>query len=215
MKPVCQGPDGAYSTIQSRAKAYPSTRILEVLQGLGDQAVVGSICPADITNPTRQDYGYSPVINAVVDRLRQPRRDPCLSVALPVDANGQTPCSIVEVSDDASCQCDGLPGRRTAPESLLTDPIRRAGSCRCEIQQLTGSFLTSCLGPAELPGASGWCYVDPAQERDASCELVETCRLDRQRRIRFSNAGSEPRAGAEVFLRCEGEPVAPLPSLCP
>ena len=86
------------STTQTRGKAYPGTRILQVLQGLGDQAIVGSICPANVTDKTRDDYGYTPAVGALIDSLRQPLGEQCLPFALPVDtASGQTPCSVIEV----------------------------------------------------------------------------------------------------------------------
>ena len=49
--PLCQG-SGGYSTTQIRAKAYPGIRELQVLQGLNDQAIVASICPANVTDMT-------------------------------------------------------------------------------------------------------------------------------------------------------------------
>ena len=73
--PLCQNPTtGAYSTTQSGAKGYPGLRELEVLQGLGSQAIVGSICPANTSDKTRADYGYRPVIAAIVNRIRNPLR---------------------------------------------------------------------------------------------------------------------------------------------
>jgi hypothetical protein len=45
-----------------------------VLRGLGPQAIVGSICPANSRDKTRSDYGYRPVIGAIVDRIRNPLR---------------------------------------------------------------------------------------------------------------------------------------------
>ena len=70
---------GAYSTTQSGAKAYPGLRQLEVLKGLGQQAIVGSICPANTRDKTKADYGYRPVIAAIVNRLRNPLRG-CIQV---------------------------------------------------------------------------------------------------------------------------------------
>jgi hypothetical protein len=78
--PLCQNATtGAYSTTQGGAKAYPGLRQLEVLQGLGQQAIVGSICPANTSDKTRIDYGYRPVISAIVNRLRNPLRG-CIMV---------------------------------------------------------------------------------------------------------------------------------------
>jgi hypothetical protein len=39
-----------------------------VLQGVGAQAVVASICPKNMTDPTARDYGYRPVIGSFVKR---------------------------------------------------------------------------------------------------------------------------------------------------
>jgi hypothetical protein len=216
--PLCQNAEGAYTSTQLRAKAYPGIRILQVLQGLGDQAIVGSICPAQLGEPNREDFGYSPAINAVMTRLRKPLRGQCLPVALPVvPASGQTPCAVIEVFNDASCNCNTEPGRRTAVDALLTDEMRAQGACHCEIMQLSGDaqhFCRSQLNPPTNSG-DGWCYVDPSQSMDASCEVVQACDADEKRRIRFVNQNSEPRAGATAYLRCEAQPIDPPPGRCP
>jgi hypothetical protein len=73
--PLCQNrTTGVYGNTQTAAKGYPGLRQLEVLQGLGAQAIVGSICPANTRDKTRSDYGYRPVIAAIVNRLRNPLR---------------------------------------------------------------------------------------------------------------------------------------------
>jgi hypothetical protein len=55
-----------YGTDQHFAKAYPAPRILSVLQGVGEQAVVASICPKNMTDTNARDYGYRPVIGTFV-----------------------------------------------------------------------------------------------------------------------------------------------------
>jgi hypothetical protein len=73
--PLCQDrTTGAYSNIQSGGKAYPGLRELEVLKGIGDQAIVGSICPANVSNRTAPDYGYRPAVAAILNRIRNPLR---------------------------------------------------------------------------------------------------------------------------------------------
>lgn len=77
--PLCW--DGTqYSTTQYYAKAYPGPRMLEVLHGVAcppdpetgmatectDQAVVSSICPRQVTDNKKLDYGYRPVIRALL-----------------------------------------------------------------------------------------------------------------------------------------------------
>jgi len=215
-KPLCQNQQGAYTTTQVRGKAYPGTRILQVLQGIGDQAIVGSICPANVRDKNRDDFGFTPAVTAVIGKLRQPLGEQCLPIALPVDTTGQTPCSVVEVFNGPFCQCDTDPGRRAAPDALLTEEMKVTGSCRCEILQLAGSAQSTCLTQLDPPGTSGgWCYVDPAQQSDGNCDLVRTCPTDQQRRIRFPSVSSAPRPGATTYLRCEQPPIAPSPSRCP
>jgi hypothetical protein len=68
--PLCQGAAGT----QTRAKAYPGTRELQVLQGLGEQAIVASVCPSNLSDETKADYGYRPAIAAIIERLRNPLR---------------------------------------------------------------------------------------------------------------------------------------------
>lgn len=64
--PLCLAPDGTYGTTQYRAKAYPSPRVMEVVRGMEDQGVLGSICPRNADDPSRQDYGYRPPIRALL-----------------------------------------------------------------------------------------------------------------------------------------------------
>ncbi len=65
--PLCWNEQTAgYSTVQFYAKAYPAPRILSVLKGIGEQAVVASICPKNMTNPAARDFGYRPVIGTFI-----------------------------------------------------------------------------------------------------------------------------------------------------
>ena len=60
--PLCQAADGTYSTFeQFYTKAYPSTRWLEVMKGVGDRSAVGSVC----TKTTGAD-AYVPFVDLVV-----------------------------------------------------------------------------------------------------------------------------------------------------
>jgi hypothetical protein len=67
--PLCQAPDGQYSEVQRFAKAYPGTRFLQVLEQLGDRAVLGSICARNVDDALRQDFGYGPATDALMRRL--------------------------------------------------------------------------------------------------------------------------------------------------
>jgi hypothetical protein len=65
--PLCQAPGtNLYSNTQVRAKAYPGLRELQVLKGLGDQAVVASICPAQASDTLRADYAFRPAMSALL-----------------------------------------------------------------------------------------------------------------------------------------------------
>ena len=216
--PLCQNAQGAYTSTQLRAKAYPGVRVLEMLRGLGDQAVLASLCPANTTDVNREDFGYSPAVRAIIHRVSQSVRTQCFPIALPVDAtSGQTPCNVIEAYNATTCNCANEPGRRPAPDSLLTDEMRVAGNCFCEIVQLAGNDRTLCRSLVNPPAniGSGWCYADPAQQMDATCDVVRECAADQQRKVRFSNVNSEPRPGATAYLRCEAQPIAPLPPRCP
>ncbi|EYF00755.1 hypothetical protein [Chondromyces apiculatus] len=61
--PLCEG------STQLRAKAYPGLRQLSVLQQMGDQGATGSICPAQLTDPFADDFGYRPAVHALVERM--------------------------------------------------------------------------------------------------------------------------------------------------
>jgi hypothetical protein len=71
-RPLCQPPAGGPATTnQYYAKAYAGGRHLEILKGLGPRGIVGSICPRNTATPGSQDYGYGPVVQALMTRLRQ------------------------------------------------------------------------------------------------------------------------------------------------
>lgn len=67
---ICQAPNGEYGSVQYRGKAYPGIRELQVARGVGNNAIVGSICARNVVDDTRSDYGYRPALKAVLDRLR-------------------------------------------------------------------------------------------------------------------------------------------------
>lgn len=69
--PLCQNPaTNQYSKVQHYGKAYPGTRHLEVLKGIGNQAVVTSICPRVTSgDPTTSSYGYNPVVDVLLKTI--------------------------------------------------------------------------------------------------------------------------------------------------
>jgi hypothetical protein len=221
--PLCQNAQGAYTNEQLRGKAYPGTRILQVLRGIGDRAIVASVCPAQTNDNARADFGYRPVVDALHTRFREQFGHlsmPCTSSSSPVDATTQQlPCAMVEVDDASPCGCDTSRGRRVAREELLTPEMKAAGTCRCEIKQLSGADQSNCRVGAPNGGgadAAGWCYVDPAQFGGAAaCNAAAACPAGRKNTIRFNTPSSEPQITATTFLRCGGGESFSLPSVCP
>ncbi len=65
--PLC---DETTKTLQVRAKAYPGQRELSLLKSVGTQGVVASICPSQLTDPTKADYAYRPAVAALVTRVK-------------------------------------------------------------------------------------------------------------------------------------------------
>jgi hypothetical protein len=63
--PVCQAPHGSFGTTQYFGTAYPGIRQLSVLKALGPQAVVGSICPAQLSDATGPAFAYRPTFAAL------------------------------------------------------------------------------------------------------------------------------------------------------
>lgn len=54
---------------QVKGKAYPGLRELSVLQAGAGQGIAASICPTNVTNPAQPDYGYRPVVSALIERI--------------------------------------------------------------------------------------------------------------------------------------------------
>jgi hypothetical protein len=68
--PVCQG--GADINAQTGGKAYPGARELQVLKDIGDNAIVGSICPKEVVSASPSSdpaYGYNAVMFEIANRL--------------------------------------------------------------------------------------------------------------------------------------------------
>jgi hypothetical protein len=183
--PLCEPVDPADPTSprtrQARAKGYPGLRQLALVKALGFQAQAGSICPAQLTDPSAPSYGYRPALQHIFDRLTSVVDGQCFQKSLPVDPAGQVACAVVEARntgehlDAASCDafCAKRPGRIAVPaahaklrDMVLTDPLSQSSGldCACEIPQLGGqpgcgvvsSPLAACqCDPAEVPVFDG------------------------------------------------------------
>jgi hypothetical protein len=76
--PLCEEQPGVSPTgfIQHWGKAYPSTRQLEVLRGLGESAIVTSICARNTSDETASDFSYRPALAALVDGMERSLSQP-------------------------------------------------------------------------------------------------------------------------------------------
>ena len=220
--PLCD-PDpskGGNRTLQTRAKAYPGIRELEVAKKMGSQGIVGSICPAQLNDPSRADFGYRPTIGAIINRLRVAIAGQCLPTVLTPSKDGSVACVMVEARNtgSASCSCPLDQGRAPVAPShhgLVTEAQSSPGAkaagwnCFCEISQATGADLAACQDdPTDLPLASGkpvngWCYIDAATSPPTgNPQIVSNCPVSEKRLVRFVGAGA-PRSGGTTFIACQ------------
>lgn len=68
--PLCQAPDGSYSSKEVFARALPSPRALRLLRSLGEQAAAASVCAAQLDDPSLSTFGYKPAVDAALRLLR-------------------------------------------------------------------------------------------------------------------------------------------------
>jgi hypothetical protein len=219
--PLCQGANGAYSTTQSAAKAYPGLRELKVLKDFGPNSIVASICARNLKDNGAQDYGYRPAVDAIVDRLKEALTGKCLPRTLTPDpVTKQIPCSIIEVrptGGQAAPACAATPGR-TDPPAGVTDPVRarlkEIGFCdvpnkpNCSANDLYFCAIQEA-GPTchqnQAPTDTGWCYVDPAVQPDDDKSLVAKCPATQQRILRFVDPmNNTPAHDATLLIACFG-----------
>jgi hypothetical protein len=221
--PLCQPPGGgAASTKQYFGKAYPGLRPLEVLKGIGDSAIVASICPKVLTEG-QPGYGYEPAVDAIVDRLKIALNGRCPPRPLAVEAggDGQLPCVVVEALEgDDACGCMAK-GRSPASEdarAMIVQQLREQKTCDvagfpkcdsycfCEIAQARGETLRSCLNDVTATTEPGYCYVDPfGTPAVGNAELVKDCGASK-RLIRFVGDNT-PTPGATAYIACLGATV--------
>jgi hypothetical protein len=199
--------DNGKSSLQTKAKAYPGIKHLAIAHGLGNQGVVGSICPAQLTEATKADFGYRPAVGAILEAVRPALQAPCLPKPLTPNAQGQVACVIVEGTHAAPCTCDPTKARAlVSPQNMhivqaaQASPAGQGLTCFCEINQASGPALMDCQNSA-APTSNGWCYVD-ASEGAGAAQLVAHCPAGGQHEIRFVGAGA-PGAGAVDFLACQ------------
>jgi hypothetical protein len=212
--PLCQGTDNNYSTTQWAAKGYPGLRELKVLKDFGNNAIVASICAKNLTDNTRQDYGYRPAVDAIVDRLKEALTGKCLPRTLTPDASGNIPCSIIEVRPENCLGTGRVPAPAAVIEPVLTR-LRETKICDAPAKPACTS-LSLCeivqAGPTchknQSPTDTGWCYVDPAAQPGDDPTLVDKCPATQKRIIRFVDPmNATPAHDATVLIACFGSQI--------
>ena len=215
--PLCWN-GSSYATTQYYAKAYPGTRQLATLKGIGSQGVVGSVCSPpgmEIGADTMGGYRYS--VKALADAATPALRDRCLGQKLAVshEAGHQNTvqCSVLEATKSGgTCPaCSGARQEATASQkaAVSADPAYIANNmnCVCEIKQIpAGSELNACVSEASPPAmtSGAWCYVDPEQQSPHNPDLVANCPFGKKQTIRFLGF-DVPKAGSLTYLQCVGD----------
>jgi hypothetical protein len=226
--PLC---DATVDTQQVRAKGYPCIRELSTLYALESQGIVASVCPKQLTDRTKADYGYRPAIGAIIDRLKTVLGGQCLPRELTPDKAGQVQCLILEaVHVEGTPTCAASAFRRDLSEThaaAKTAALATPGAANqnwnqfCELiqagdttdgisskAQLDGCQQDSSSAPVEPVSkklVNGWCYVDPAQNPDSNKDLVASCASTEKHLIRFVGEKAAPLPGSTLFITCSGE----------
>jgi len=220
--PLCQDAAGTYSAPSQRyAKAYPGLRELQVLKDFGDKSIVASICARNVKDTLRQDFGYRPAVDAIVDRLKEALTGSCLPRQLRRDANGKLPCSIVEARPRPATgapACSATPGRADPDPAVIAPAIqqlRQSGTCDAPGRPRCDQFYVCQINEAgpechtgDQPKTAGWCYIDPATQPGDNASLVSNCSATEQRAIHFVDPDHRtPEHDAIALVACFGASV--------
>jgi hypothetical protein len=170
-----------------KADAYPPLRMVQVAKGIGQNAVVQSIC--------QEDFG--PAMDAIIDVIAKQLGAVCLPRKLVRKADGFVGCNVVWE----------LPKPGTAPEQTPVDcgaapflgpvdpgraPTNERMGKNCKVVQLpVKTFGTK-------PDGDGWFYDDFTTESMAECPKSQP------QRVSFSDRAKPP-TGVTVKLECLNE----------
>ena len=162
-----------------RADAYPPRRIVEVAKGLGENAIVQSICQDDFT----------PAMDGIIQLLRKRRQVECLPQPLPRTDAGLVACEVLWEfpANGPAIECDDMPflSEVERPRSQ-----RGANGGRlCRVDQVKADANGAARG-------EGFYYDDVSPVRG------EICRDGAAPRIGFT-AGARIPEGVRAFVDCK------------
>ena len=181
-----QGGNLTPSCITDTGRAFPPRRFVQVARAFGNNSVVQSICQSDFT----------PVMDAIVDRISSTLGSSCLAESLTRDA-GLVSCEVVFELAPAGTPgtsvhaCADLPYLSTPTDR---PPMTLAGREVCIVEQVPVTDPGSGL-EAE-PGRAGWYYDDFTTEANSQCGATVG-----PRRVAFS-AGAAIPDGTSAYLDC-------------
>jgi hypothetical protein len=187
-RPLCkpQGSTAATAATASQywGKAYPATRVLQVLRDFGENSIVGSICPKILDNVDDPYFGYNPAVNAIVDRLAEKLSGTCLPRELSLEAEG-VPCAVVEAKQgELDCSRAGREPVAAKVQPAVVALLADTGYCSEDTSQTGSSVPCSAWGMCTIVQAEagsdaqrecfettiaagdqdpGYCYIDPAK----------------------------------------------------
>ncbi len=198
-------------TVQTYAKAYPTTRQLMLANMMGTQGIVSSLCPIHTEDNSAADdplYGYRPAVNAIVNRLKSALQAQCVPKLTPDPNTGLVPCLVLVsfpqgVGPSSATGCASYGGgayEQVTDPNVLTEfnaqqhaiagdggtSVDLSKDVTCELIQVKVAAGQSCTGGA----SPGWCYVTDTGS-GASCP----------QEIAYSSTGVVPN-GAVINLQC-------------
>jgi hypothetical protein len=181
------------------------------------QGVVASICPASV-DPSSPVFGYGAAISAIAAKLAITLKGRCLprqleasDVCATKDSPdfGRVNCIVLEAEEeqaDGTCApCAEENGRtEVQPENsgAVNDMVlSQGGPCVCELRQLEGDALGSCLNDTAANQLPGWCYIDTSLNL-GNPDIVAQCPESEKRLIRYW-----PTKNTTAFISCQESPV--------
>jgi hypothetical protein len=191
--PLCKpgAPD-----VQVKGKAYPTLRELALVKALGASGVPASLCPIQLDDQARDDYGYRPAVASLLTSISR-RTGACLPRALErTRSDGGVPCLVVatlrDEGPDSECAKVGL----EPPSADLLPQLRE------RIRDEQGEAATRhpiCSVPQRAVPAGETCRL--AQDKIGFCFTEGAPGVPCTNAIEFTKP-TEDLVGATFSLQC-------------